>query len=36
MKMNTQKSFVTSMMETDNKKIVITPYSLPSIDAKAI
>ena len=36
MKMNTQKSVVTSMMDTDNKKIVIKTCSLPSSDAKAI
>jgi len=36
MKMNTQKSVVTSMMDTDNKKIVIKTCSQPSSDAKAI
>jgi len=36
MKMNTQKSVLTSMMDSDNKKIVIKICSLPSSDAKAI
>jgi len=36
MKMNTQKSVTTSMMDTDNKKIVIKTCSQPSSDVKAI
>ncbi len=36
MKMNTQKSVVTSMMDSENKKITIKTCSQPSSDAKAI
>jgi transposase len=36
MKMNTQKSVVTSLMDAENKKIVIKTCSQPSSDAKAI
>ena len=36
LKMNTQKSVVTSMMDVENKKITIKTCSQPSTDAKAI
>ena len=36
MKMNTQKSVITSMMDSENKKITIRNCSQPSSDAKAI
>jgi transposase len=36
MKMNTQKSVITSMMDVDRKKIVVKTCSQPSSDAKAI